>query len=151
MSVSILVTGRASIISSSWIRSCSQVSPRIPETVGPVLLSQVQRAGLTGRDGAIFVSARREPGNSRKQTPCTSQPSLTSFKGSPTVWQINVILMDVSVCSTNKAEPCVPNFFLPSFLLPIIFRLFFFLLLLLGLVVETELNQTNSRGVQIPG
>lgn len=61
------------------------------------------------------------------------------------VWQISVTLMDVPPCSTNKAEPCVPNF--PPhphrFPLHVIFKL--------GLVVETELNQTNSRGVQIPG
>ena len=107
-----------------------------------------------GQDRDIVVSPHREPGNSGKRSPRAraSQPSLTSFKGSPTVWQINVILMDVSVCSTNKAEPCVPHFFLPSFPLHIIFKLlFFFSSSFLGLVVETELNQTNSRGVQILG
>ena len=35
------------------------------------------------------------------------------FKGSPMVWQINIILMDVSVCSTNKPWACVPHFPLP--------------------------------------
>ena len=38
------------------------------------------------------------------------------FQRVATVWQINVILTDVSVCSTNKAEPCVPHFFSPLFL-----------------------------------
>lgn len=99
--------------------------PGFPETLGRVFLSQVQWTGPTGPDSDIFVSARREPGNGRKRPPRASPPSLMFFKGSLAVWQIDVILMDISVCSTNKAEPCVPNFFLPSFPLHTIFRLSF--------------------------
>ena len=65
-------------------------------------------------------------GGLKKGTGCPNQPSLTLFKGSPIVWQINIILMDVSACSTNKAGPCVTNSSPLSFPLHVIFKLFFF-------------------------
>lgn len=58
-------------------------------------------------------------------TVCWSQPSLMVFKGLPMVWQINTILMDVSVCSTNTAEH-VFQIFPPSFPMHVVFKLFFF-------------------------
>lgn len=66
----------------------------------------------TMTDSSPYVESR---GTGGKQTPYRSQPSLTLFKGSPMVWWINALPMDVSVCSTNKAEPCVTNFCFPLF------------------------------------
>lgn len=85
-----------------------------------VVLSTDEYHGHRSRNGRSSLVRRRGepawgPGAWKKRTGCRNQPSLTLFKGSPIVWQINIILMDVSVCSTNKAGPCVTNFPPPLF------------------------------------